>query len=85
MKRIAYEVRKGRDGYAIFALTVVNNTVVSEVKLQEYDMLIVTVHKLAHHIQITSPDLPIEKPSNPEVKGEAPSVINAEKEVGNKK
>lgn len=79
MKRLAYEIRKNHDGYAIFELTIVNKQVVSERKIQEYDMLIITIHKLAQHLQIICPDLTPEKPSNPDVKAEAPSVSHAEK------
>jgi hypothetical protein len=74
MKRTAYEIRKGRDGYAIFELVIVNKSVVSETKIHEYDFLVITLNKLAQHLQIICPDLIPEKSSTPDAKAEAPSV-----------
>lgn len=79
MKRLVLEVRKNHDGYAVYELTVVGKQIVSEKKIVEYDMLVVTIHKIAQHLQILCPDLTPEKTSNPEVKAEAPSASSAEK------
>lgn len=83
MKRAAYEIRKNHDGYAVFELTLANNTVVSELKLHEYDILVVSLHKLAQHLQFTCPNMLPEKPSKPDVKEEALPANSDEKEVGN--
>lgn len=56
MRIKAYEVRKAHGGYGVFELGIVDNKVVSETKLVEYDFLIIALSKLTAYLHNSCPD-----------------------------
>lgn len=63
MRKKVYEVRKAQGGYGVFELGVVDNKIVSETKLAEYDFLLIAVSKLSAYLHNTLPDQKVYKPS----------------------
>lgn len=63
MRIKAFEIRKAYGGYGVFELGIVDNKVVSETKLVEYDFLLIALSKLTAYLHNTCPDQKIYKPS----------------------
>lgn len=64
MRAKAYEIRKAQGGYGVFELGIVDNRVVSETKLVEYDFLLIALTKLTAYLSISCPEQKIyQKPS----------------------
>lgn len=63
MRIKAYEIRKAHGGYGVFELGIVDNRVVSEAKIAEYDFLLIALSKLSAYLSITCPEQKLYKPS----------------------
>lgn len=63
MRAKAYEIRKAQGGYGVFELGIVDNRVVSETKMVEYDFLLIALTKLTAYLSISCPEQKIYKPA----------------------
>ncbi len=64
--RTAYEIRKNHFGYGLYELKIVDETVQSETKVHEHDLMPVTLGTLAAILQVQCPEYKIyDKPSTP--------------------
>lgn len=82
MRIKAYEIRKAHGGYGIFELGIVDNKVISETRIAEYDFLIIALAKLTTYLQITCPEQKIYVNPVPSKKDQAlPSTDEILKEV----
>lgn len=71
MRIKGYEIRKAHGGYGVFELGIVDNKVISETKLAEYDFLLIAISKLSTYLHATCPDQKIYVNPVPSTKDQA--------------